>query len=168
MEERTRMDDFEEALRNIDVFCKVLAKKMTENDDAHENIIVEPMEKLLQRKYIIEEHFEPNPINKNFIPLPHLEEPLIDVFNEDNYVKILMQSRCKDQPMTIHTNMDGLEICKKECYKNDDGTEVCTDTCKKLNLPVSSLQVNSMVARCNNNKVLEIDIPKKPAVNQSI
>ncbi len=162
------MDNFEEALRNIDIFCKVLAKKMTENDENHENTIIEPMEKLLQRKYIIEEHFEPNPLSRNFIPLPHLEEPLIDIFEDDNYVKILMQSRCKDQPITVHMDMDGLEICRRECYRNDDGTEICTDTCKKLNLPVNHLQIDSMVAKCNNNEVFEIEIPKKPAVNQNV
>lgn len=141
---------------------------MTENDENHENTIIEPMEKLLQRKYIIEEHFEPNPLSRNFIPLPHLEEPLIDIFEEDNYVKILMQSRCKDQPITVHMDMDGLEICRRECYRNDDGTEICTDTCKKLNLPVNHLQIDSMVAKCNNNEVFEIEIPKKTAVNQNV
>jgi hypothetical protein len=155
------MDDFEEALRNIDIFCKVVVNKMIEDEKGAENkIAVEPMENLLQRKYIIEEHSESNPLAKHLIPLPQAEEPLIDIFEDDNYVKVLVQCRCKDQKFTVHTNMDGIEICKKECHTDDEDIEVCTDRCQKLNLPVKDLQVENMIAKCSNNTVLEVEIPK--------
>lgn len=138
------MDDFEEALRNIDVFCKVLVKKMIESEkESESSLAVEPMEKLLRRKYVIEE----NPEVKHFIPLPHIEEPLIDIFEDNAYVKVLMQCRCKDQRVTVQKHDNGLQIClENECWK--------------LELPVSQLQVENMIMKCNNNEALEVEIPK--------
>jgi len=142
------MDDFEEALRNIDVFCKVLVEKMVESlKDVERDISVEPMEKLLRRKYIIEEQVEQSPTIKHFIPLPQVEEPLIDIFDDDNYVKVLMQCRCRDQKVTVQRESDGLQICVESM-------------CRKLNLPVEQLQVENMIMKCNNNKALEVEIPK--------
>ncbi|MGQ9507032.1 MAG: hypothetical protein ACUVTB_04120 [Candidatus Bathycorpusculaceae bacterium] len=152
------MDDFEEALRNIDVFCKVLVEKIV-GDEKESNVIVEPMERLLYRKYIICEQAESSPV-KHFIPLPQLKEPLIDVFENENYVRILMQCRCKDQKVTVHTSADGLEICKKKCHKDSNGTEVCIDECHKLNLPVEHLRIEDMIVKCNNNEAFEVYIPK--------
>jgi hypothetical protein len=142
------MDDFEEALRNIDVFCKVLVKKMIESENESESsLAVEPMEKLLRRKYVIEERIEKNPEVKHFIPLPHIEEPLVDIFEDDTYVKVLMQCRCKDQRVTVHKYDNGLQICiENECWK--------------LSLPVGQLQVENMIMKCNNNEALEVEIPK--------
>lgn len=156
------MGDFEEALRNIDVFCKVLVEKMIKGESEWDKgVVVEPMENLLQRKYIIEEHLESSPLSRHLIPLPQVEEPLIDVFEENNYVRILVQCRCKDQKVTVHTDMESIEICKKECHKDDSGTEICTDKCQKLNLPVKNLQFENMIAKCSNNTVLELEIPKR-------
>lgn len=161
------MDDFEEALRNIDVFCKVLVKKIVENEEKS-NIVVEPMEKLLYRKYIIDAQVGPSPSGKHLIPLPQLEEPLIDVFEDDNYVKVLMQCRCKEQKVTVHPNIDGIEICKKECRTSEEGIEICTDKCQKLDLPTKHLQIEDMIAKCSNNVVFEINIPKtKTAMSYS-
>ena len=140
------MEDFEEALHNIDVFCRILVKKIVEDDDYSKNIVVEPIENLLRRKYIAGENIELKTSTRYLIPLPQAEEPLIDIFEDENYVKIFLQCRCKDQKVTVHTAIDGLEICAKEC--------------QKLNLPVKHLQVENMIVRCNNNAVLEIDIPK--------
>lgn len=140
------MEHFEEALRNIDIFCRILVKKMVEDEDCSQDIMVDPIANLLRRKYIIEENSESKTLTRYLIPLPQAEDPLIDVFEDENYVKIFLQSRCKDQKMTIHTGTDSLEICTKEC--------------QKLNLPVKHLQVENMIVRCNNNEVLEIDIPK--------
>lgn len=144
------MDDFEEALRNIDVFCKVLVKKMIESENGNENEIslpVEPIEKLLRRKYVIEEKNEKHPEVKHFIPLPHVEEPLVDIFEDDTYVKVLMQCRCRDQRVTVQKHDNGLQIClENECWK--------------LSLPVDQLQVENMITKCNNNKALEVEIPK--------
>jgi hypothetical protein len=149
-------DDFEEALRNIDVFCKVLAKKSVESlkdEEPQGENPLEPMDKLLKKKYVIEERFEESPTAKHFIPLPHVEEPLIDIFEDENYVKILMQCRCKDQRVTLHKFDDGLQICLE-------------NTCWKLNLPVDELRVENIVMKCNNNEALEVEIPKlKSTVN---
>jgi len=156
------MTSFEEALQNIDIFCKVLVNKMLENPiESENNIIVEPMEKLLLRKYVIEERSESSPLATSLIPLPLVEEPLIDVFEDDNYVKILIQCRCKDQEVTVHTGADGIEVCKKECYTNAEGAEVCSDKCQKIDVPTMHLQVEDMTAKCSNNSVFEIGIPKR-------
>lgn len=142
------MEEFEEALRNIDVFCKVLVRKIIESEKELEgNVTVEPIEKLLRRKYILEEKLENTMEGKHFIPLPHIEEPLIDVFEGDNYVKVLMQCRCKDQRITVNKHDDELQIClENECWK--------------LSLPAGQLQVENMIMKCNNNKALEVEIPK--------
>lgn len=153
------MSSFEEALRNIDVFCKVLVKKLIESEaEERSDIIVEPMEKLLYKKYIISEQIEPSPV-RHLIPLPQLEEPLIDVFDDDNYVRILIQCKCREQKITVHTDVDGIEICNKVCYKKD-GNEVCVDECRKITLPVDHLKIENMVTKCNNNEAFEIEIPK--------
>ena len=140
------MEHFEEALRNIDIFCRILVKKMVEDEDCSQDIVVEPIENLLRRKYIIEETLESKPLTRYLIPLPQAEEPLIDVFEDENYVKIFLQCRCKDQKVTIHTDIDSLEICIKEC--------------QKLNLPVKHLQIENMIVRCKNNEVLELIFQK--------
>jgi hypothetical protein len=142
------MDDLEEAFRNIDVFCRVLVKKIIESEKGSEsNVVVDPVEKLLRRKYIIEENLEQNPAVKHLIPLPQLEEPLIDIFEDDNYVKVLMQCRCKDQRVTVQRDLEGLQICVEE-------------QCHRLNVPVKQLQIENIVMKCNNNKAFEVDIPK--------
>lgn len=139
------MENLEEALRNIDVFCRTLVKKIVEDENSSPKIVVEPIENLLRRKYIIEQHSESNPLAKHLIPLPHVEKPLIDIFEDDKYVKILMKCRCKDQQVAIHTDTAGLEIC--------------TEKCGKLNLPTKHLQIENMIVKCN-NEALEINIPK--------
>jgi hypothetical protein len=154
------MDNFEEALKNIDVFCKTLVKKMTEEENGQDNsIVAEPMEKLL-RKYVIEENSEPSPLAKSLIPMPQAEEPLVDVFEDNDYVKVLMQCRCKDHKVTVHPEDDGVEICKRECHTNDEGMEVCRDDCQKVALSNKQVQVENMIMKCSNNTVFEINIPK--------
>jgi len=72
------MEDVQEQLRNIDVFCKVLVKKIVENENGLENDIpVEPIENLLRKKYIVEDDSEVSPLTKHLIPLSHVEEPLV-------------------------------------------------------------------------------------------
>jgi hypothetical protein len=140
------MEHFEEALRNIDIFCRILVKKIVEDENCSQDIVVEPIENLLRRKYIIEESQESKTSSGCLIPLPQAEEPLIDVFENEDYVKIFLQWHCRDQKVAIHTHVDGLEICTKEC--------------RKLKLPVKHLQIENTTVRCNGNKVLQIDIPK--------
>ena len=135
--------DFEEALKNIDVFCRVLAKKLAEAD--RDDIKVEPIENLLRKKSEVEK-YEESDLSRTLIPLPHLEEPLVDVVEDESYVKVLIQCRCEEQKVTVNPHADGLEVC--------------TDRCQKIALPATRLKVNDMIARCYRNKVLEIVIPK--------
>lgn len=146
------MENLGEALRNIDIFLQVLEKKMVDDNECSQNFIVEPIENLLRRKYIVKEKSGSDPLAKHLIPLPHVEEPLIDIFEDDDYVKVFMQYQCKDHKVTIHTDVDGLEICAERC--------------RKINLPVKHLQIENMIVRHTNNEVLEIDIPKtKTTIN---
>jgi len=139
------MENPEEGLRNVDVFLRTLVKKIAEDDDCCETNKVEPIESLLRKKCAIEKHSESNPSAKNIIPLPQTAEPLIDVFEDDKCVRILMQHHCNNEEAVIHTDADGLEICSRER--------------RKLNMPMKHLQVENMIVRCN-NEVLEINIPK--------
>ncbi|MCK4434353.1 hypothetical protein KAU92_02595 [Candidatus Bathyarchaeota archaeon] len=143
------MEDFEETLRNIDTFCRILVKKIAEEEDCSKNITVEPIENLLRRKYVKEEDLERTPLANHLIPLPKAEEPLVDVFEDDDYVRIFLQYRCKDQKATIHTDVDGLERCTKDR--------------QKLKQPVKHLQIENVIVTCNGNNVLEINIPKTTA-----
>lgn len=139
------MEDLEEALRNIDVFCRTLVKKIAEDENYTQNITVEPIENLLRKKNIAEEHSDPNPLANHLIPLPNAEKPLIDVFEDDSYVRILMKCRCENQKVTVHTDAGNLRIRTEECGK--------------LHLPIQNLQIENMTVRCN-NEVLQISIPK--------
>lgn len=143
------MEDFQEALRNIDVFCRILVKKIAEDEDCSQNIAVEPIENLLRRKYVIEEKLEPEPLAKHLIPIPEADEPLIDIFEDENYLKIFLQCHCQGKDVKIHMGSDNLEIRVEEC--------------RKLNLPVGHINIENMVVKCNNNAILEIAIPKVKA-----
>jgi hypothetical protein len=93
-----------------------------------------------------------------------IEEPLVDVFDEEDYVRILVQCRCREQQVTFHPCPDGITVCKEECRKEKGGPEVCSDVCRKLSLSMDGLQLDDMlfvVAKCNNNNTLEAMIPKK-------
>ncbi|MEM2780224.1 MAG: hypothetical protein QW791_05070, partial [Candidatus Bathyarchaeia archaeon] len=103
--------------------------------------------------YVFEEKFESGPSVKHFIPLPHIEEPLIDVFEDENYIKVLMQCHCKSHRITVNKADEGLQICVE-------------NMCWKVDLPVEELQVENMIMRCNNNEALEVEIPKiKTTIN---
>jgi hypothetical protein len=140
------MEKFEEALRNIDIFCRILVKKIIENDDCSQNKAVEPLEHLIRRKYIIEENLESTPSTKYLIPIAEAEEPLIDVFEDENYVKIFVQCHCQGKDVKIHTDANNIGIH--------------VDECRKLNLPVRRIDIENMVVRCNNNTILEVVIAK--------
>lgn len=144
--ENYSLDDLTRALENIDVFLKTLVQKMTENEPENTKTM-EPMEKLLRfRDVIADEALEPDSIDKTLIPLPQLDEPLIDVFEDENQIKVLMQCRCNEQNVAVYREADGLKLCTKEC--------------QKIRIPLTRLQVEHMISKCNNNEVFEIDIPK--------
>ncbi len=95
------------------------------------------------------------------------EEPLIDVIDEGDNIKLLVQGRCMEEQVSIHVNpnRDGITICREECSKKT-GTEIvsCNDVCSRnISLNLKELQIENMlfvVSKCNNNNVLEISIPK--------
>ena len=93
-----------------------------------------------------------------------VEEPLVDVFDEEDHVRILVQCRCREQQVTFHPYPDGITVCREECQKERGGPEVCNDVCRKLSLRTDGLQLDDMlfvIAKCNNNNTLEAMIPKK-------
>ena len=156
------MDDFEEALHNIDVFCKVLVNKITSDENqVNSSMHIEPMEKLLYKKNILREKLEDGGPIRPLIPLPHLEDPLVDIVEEGDRFKVLMQERCRDARVTVYTDASGIEICRKECHTDSGGEEVCMDKCQKLGLPLDRLQIENLTAKCSNNTVFEVDIPKR-------
>ena len=95
------------------------------------------------------------------------EEPLIDVIEEGNNIRLLVQGRCMDEQFSIHVNEDegGISICREACYRKK-GLDIveCNDFCSKnIPLDLKELQLKDMlfvVSKCNNNNTLEIIIPK--------
>jgi hypothetical protein len=57
------------------------------------------------------------------------EEPLIDVVDEGNNIKLLVQGRCMDQQFSIHINEDTgeISICRETCYRKK-GLEIVERT----------------------------------------
>jgi len=158
------MGNFEEALRNIDGFCKVLVKKIPKNTAELENkTIAKPIENPLI-KSTATETLETDSSKRLFIPQSQIEEPLIDVFEEEDFLRILVQCRCREQQVTFYVRADGIRICREECHIDSGGKIVCVDNCQKINLRTEQLQLENrlfVVAKCNNNEVLEAVIPKK-------
>ncbi len=95
------------------------------------------------------------------------EEPLIDVIDEEDNVKLLVQCRCQEEQVSIHVNNnhDGITVCKERCQiKKESEIMVCGDVCSR-NIPLNlkDLQLENMlfiVSQCNSNNVVEITIPK--------
>ncbi|MCX8171474.1 MAG: hypothetical protein N3E47_05850 [Candidatus Bathyarchaeota archaeon] len=89
-------DSFEEALSNIDVFCSVLVRKMIE--DKEPQIKPEPIENILRKKFIVRDGgFE-------------WKEPLIDVFEDEKQMRILMQFSSGGEKVELHPREDCMEI----------------------------------------------------------
>lgn len=160
----TALADFEEALQNIDAFCKVIVKKMPEKTAELKNeTYVEPIENPPLTKSPVCETLETDFSNRHFSPQPQIEEPLIDIFEEEDYIRVLVQCRCKEQQVTFYVSTDGIRICREECHVNTNGAETCVDNCQKINLRTNHLQLEDrlfVIAKCNNNQVLEAMIPK--------
>lgn len=153
------MENFE-ALQNIDNFCKVLVKKtITDTSETGNRRELEPDKAIFERKYL-NGHSETAPMG---IMPPELEEPLVDVFDEGDRIRILVQCRCREQQVTFHPSKDGIIVCKEECHTNKGGAETCRDVCRKLSIRTDDLQLEYMlfvIAKCNNNNTLEATIPK--------
>ena len=142
------MENFE-ALQSIDNFCKVLVKKTTtDTPKASNRIEIGPLEGSSAIGNIVQHE---------------IEEPLVDVFDEEDHIRILVQCRCREQQVTFHPSTDGITICREERRKEKGGQETCSDVCRKLSLRTDELQLDNMefvIAKCNNNNTLEAMIPK--------
>ncbi len=128
-----------DGLQDIDNFCRVIVRKPSTGS-------IE-----------IGASYENDTINSG------IEEPLVDVFDEDDYIRILVQCKCREQQVTFHPCPDGITVCREECHKERGRPEVCNDVCRKLSLSMNGLQLKDMVsviAKCNNNNTLEAMIPK--------
>ena len=154
------MENFE-ALQNIDDFCKVLVKKKLSNtSETGKRRELETDKAVFEREYL-NGCSETDP--SMGIVQPELEEPLIDVFDEGDHIRILVQCRCREQQVTFHPSKDGIIVCREECHKNKSGAETCRDVCRKLSIRTDELQLENMlfvIAKCNNNNTLEATIPK--------
>ena len=153
------LENFEEALQDIDAFCRVEIKKPTED------VTEKGSNGKSQAENMKELDFERNLANAKggFVRLPNVEDPLIDVFDEEDHVRILVQCRYREQQVTFHPCSDGIIVCKEECHMNADGAEACENTCQKVSLRTDQLQIQDMlfiVAKCNNNNTLEAMVPK--------
>lgn len=151
------MENFE-ALQDMDGFCKVLVNKETEK-----STITGELEKKVPNGEIFERNHLSSHSSWGCAMQPQLEEPLTDVFDEGDHVRILVQCRCREQQVAFHPSKDGIVICREECNRQKNGPEICTNVCSKLDLRTDELQLENMlfvVAKCNNNNTLEALIPK--------
>ncbi len=129
----------------MDIFCKILARKISQPDhEDYNGISIDPIESLLYRKCIISKPSTTTAQPPIFAA--HPEEPLIDVLEDDKEVKVIMWHRIRDQEFTIKTQTGGLEIC--------------TDRCQKIRFPHGNLRTERMTSRMHDNGVFEITIPK--------
>ncbi len=73
------------------------------------------------------------------------EEPLIDVIDEGDDIKLLVQGRCMDQQFSIHINENkgGISICRKTCRRKKRLEIVeCDDFCSRnILLDLEELQL---------------------------
>jgi hypothetical protein len=155
------MEKFE-ALQTIDNFCKVLVKKTTEDEPEKGNKIEPLGEALFEKTQWYRPLREASSAMGNFVQ-SEIDEPLVDVFDEEDHIRILVQCRCREQQVTFHPSTDGITICREECRKEKGGPETCSDVCRKLSIRTDELQLENMefvIAKCNNNNTLEAMIPK--------
>ena len=115
------MENFE-ALQNMDGFCRVNVKKTPENDSRSSK---QPSDELLFQQRILNGHQSAISPKGGFITLPTAEDPLVDVIDEEDHIRILVQCRCREQQVTFYPCSDGIIVCKEECHMNTDGAEAC-------------------------------------------
>lgn len=126
-------NDFEEALLNIDAFCRVLAKKIAENEEV--DLEPELIENLLRRKYVVEVYDE------------RLEQdgPLIDVFEDEKQIKILVQCSRSEDEIVFNSG--------------DWGTEILIGKWQRIVLPIEHLDTSKVMVRFG-NQIMEMIIQK--------
>ena len=153
------MSNFE-ALEDIDNFCKVLVKKTNEDSSKkRDDRELKPYEAVFDREYLNKcSEF----ISSMGVMQPEFEDPFVDIFDEGDHIRVLVQCRCREQQVTFHPSEDGITICREDRHRNKTGSETCIDVCRKLDIRTDELQLENMlfvIARCNNN-TLEATIPK--------
>lgn len=154
------MEKFE-ALQTIDNFCKVLVKKVTGDSSQKDN--KQETGALAKTAFEKTRWFRPLREASSATVQSEIEEPLVDIFDEEDHIRILVQCRCREQQVTFHPCTDGITVCREECRKEKGGPETCRDVCRKLSIPTNELQLGNMefvIAKCNNNNTLEAMIPK--------
>jgi hypothetical protein len=126
------VNNFEEALLNIDVFCKVLVKKMIEEEP---HLKPEPIENLLKRKYLIEgEDYSLE------------DDVLVDIFEDERQVRILARCSCVNKEVKISSGAGYMEV-----YVGKG---------RKIKLPIMLSDVSNVsIVKCN-NQILEVLIRK--------
>lgn len=99
-------NNVDEALKNIDVFCKVLVDKISGESKTYKR--PEPIENLLKKKVTVEvckEH-------------ALLEEPLVDFFEDEKQIKILVLTQhLPSNKLTLGSDSGHLEVRIGECLK---------------------------------------------------
>ncbi|MBS7625219.1 hypothetical protein KEJ29_06565 [Candidatus Bathyarchaeota archaeon] len=126
-------NDFEEALSNIDAFCRVLAKKIAENEEA--DLEPELIENLLRRKYVVEV----------YDGCLEWDRPLIDVFEDEKQIKILIQCSRNEDEILFNSG--------------DWGTEILIGKWQRIVLPIEHLDTSKVTVRFR-NQLMEITIQK--------
>ena len=155
------MENFE-ALQSIDNFCKVVVKKTPERDPRKGIRENEPSKKEGLARTSWANPSEPT-YAMGYAMQAEPEEPFVDVFDEEDYIRILVQCRCREQQVTFHPSTDGITVCREECHREKEGPEMCNDICRKVTVKTDKLQLDNMlfvIAKCNNNNTLEAMIPK--------
>ncbi len=160
------MENFE-ALQSIDNFCKVLVKKTIGNkfEIGGERETEPSYEAGFERNYSYGSLKTGSVMG---YVQPEIEEPLIDVFDEEDSLRILVQCRCREQQVTFYPDKDGVIICREESYRKKGQPETFGDICRKLDIRTDELQLENMqfiIAKCNSNNTLEAMIPKIKKTN---
>ncbi|MEM2465550.1 MAG: hypothetical protein QXL85_08105 [Candidatus Bathyarchaeia archaeon] len=126
--------DFEEVLMNIEVFCRVLADKISGVKKSYKE--PEPIERLLRKKAVIE-------ICKGDI---EGREPLIDFFEDEKQIKILaLMQPLSNNDVVLNSNLDF--------------TEIMIGKCLKIKIPERTIDANKIHIN-NGSWTLEITIEK--------
>lgn len=150
------MENFE-ALQGINDFCKVLVKKKL-GDNVEE---IKTPDQFLENNHLSE--LLRGGLNMGYAMPSATEDPFVDILDEGDHIRILVQCRCREQQVTFHPSSDGITICREDCHKDKDGAEKCNDVCRKLSIKTDELQLDNMlfvIAKCTNNNTLEAMIPK--------
>ena len=72
-------------------------------------------DKSLLDKATLDERIDIHPVSSYAVQ--DIEDPFINVFDEADNLRILVQCRCREQQVTFHPAKDGVIVCREECYR---------------------------------------------------